>query len=129
MKPLLTLIAILLMFSCRKEQKPEEKEKFAFTGQITDCYTNTPLKNARVDIILRHLNNGGFFMWTKDEGSTYTDENGYYNIRPVKYIGFTDIQIGAIIQPADMHKHFAATQLMNSRVKLTETILCKLFVQ
>jgi hypothetical protein len=98
MKQLLTLTLTLLLFSCTKsfdvyEREPEGKERFAFTGLITNCHTGAPLKDARINITLKHLNNSGFFMWTEDGGSTYTDENGYYSIHPLRFSGTTDIEI------------------------------------
>jgi hypothetical protein len=92
MKYILTLIVILFLFSCRKKEN-QERENFAFAGIITDCYTNAPIKNASVHIVVKHLNNGGFFMWTKDGGTTYTDDNGYYYIKPIKHDFFTDVEI------------------------------------
>jgi hypothetical protein len=92
MKPILTLMVILFLFSCEKQEQ-QEREKFAFTGQITDCSTNAPIKNVRVDILLKDLSQVGLFQSKKEAGTTYTDENGHYNIKPIKYEGFSDIEI------------------------------------
>jgi hypothetical protein len=90
-KPLVVFfIACFFLSGCRKDVGPAF-EDFSINGFVQSCHMARPIRGARVEI---EGISPGFFGVRKNVGSSVTNENGYFSIKPTKLDDVERYEIG-----------------------------------
>ncbi len=69
-----SVLVVLLLSNCQKN------ETFLVEGRLTDFYNDSPIQNAKVELLYNSLNNGTYSAIYLDVAEAETDENGVFKL-------------------------------------------------